>query len=119
MFRLKQCIRFCSIWLVGAGLLSVLWWWLGRAVIIDAPPVSTGRALECVSYTPYEKDQSPWNFAGDVIACPQTTESASGTSLSGGGEIVGHDRPRPRGLAQLHRAQGNEAQRLFMLAQPE
>lgn len=50
-------------WLAGCGVVLLMWWWLGRPVSIAVPGFVPDTQLDCVSYTPYESDQSPWDVA--------------------------------------------------------
>ncbi|MBU2537630.1 MAG: exo-beta-1,3-glucanase, partial [Proteobacteria bacterium] len=39
------------------------WYAIGQSRPIPEPEVAPGRTLQCVSYAPFEKDQSPFDFA--------------------------------------------------------
>jgi len=52
---------FCSLLLA-----SCFWWWVGKAApIADLPGVATGERLQCVSYAPYRRGESPQLIAKD------------------------------------------------------
>ena len=92
-----------SPWLIAAGLLAIstavnlaVWAWLGAPHVMPAGPSSLTQKLDCVSYTPFQADGSPFEglapidpklIAADVLRLAPITKclrtySAVGHSLS-------------------------------------
>ncbi|MQT12187.1 glycoside hydrolase family 17 protein [Segnochrobactrum spirostomi] len=46
---------------VVAVLVAAAWWWLGRPVPVPPSPLAPGEKMACLSYAPYEGDQTPFD----------------------------------------------------------
>ncbi len=55
--------------LLGLCLIAAFWWWVGRPIQLE-DPLPAGRKMQCASYTPFTRDQSPL-VKGFVIAREQ------------------------------------------------
>lgn len=57
-FNKSSALIYALVLIFAAGALYAFWWSQGRSV--DLPQiVSSGHKLQCVSYSPFDKDQSP------------------------------------------------------------
>lgn len=57
--RARRSTRFLSVLVV--ALVAAGWWWLGRPVAVPPSPLAPGEEIACLSYAPYEDDQTPFD----------------------------------------------------------
>ncbi len=48
-----------ALYALTALAIGIVWWWLGRPVVLPPSPLSGGGKLTCVSYAPFRGDQDP------------------------------------------------------------
>ncbi|MGE5159701.1 MAG: beta-(1-6) glucans synthase [Gemmatimonas sp.] len=54
---------------ISLSLVAAVWWWLGQPVTFPSPPIDPAAKLDCVSYAPFQGEQTP--FRHDLIISPQ------------------------------------------------
>jgi exo-beta-1,3-glucanase (GH17 family) len=42
-------------------MIAAVWWWLATPVTLALAPIDPAAKLDCVSYAPFRKHQTPWN----------------------------------------------------------
>jgi exo-beta-1,3-glucanase (GH17 family) len=45
--------------LISLGIVAAVWWWLATPVALSRAPIDDAAKLECVSYAPFQGDQTP------------------------------------------------------------
>jgi exo-beta-1,3-glucanase (GH17 family) len=55
--------------LISLSMVAATWWWLAMPFTLAHAPVDPGAKLDCVSYAPFRKHQSPWNSS--IIISPE------------------------------------------------
>jgi exo-beta-1,3-glucanase (GH17 family) len=50
-------------------MIAATWWWLATPVALPQAPIDPAAKLDCVSYAPFRKQQSPWNST--IIISPE------------------------------------------------
>ena len=65
--------------LISLGLTAAVWWWLATPVMLALAPIDPSAKLDCVSYAPFRKNQTPWNSTA-VIPPQQIAEDLADLS---------------------------------------
>jgi exo-beta-1,3-glucanase (GH17 family) len=55
--------------LISLSMIAAIWWWLATPITLVHAPIDPNAKLDCVSYAPFRKHQSPWNST--IIISPQ------------------------------------------------
>lgn len=63
-------LRVFSV-VLSLSMLFLFWWMLGRPHAIAEPKVPADHKLQCVSYTPFVKSQSPYDLAKGLKIAPE------------------------------------------------
>ncbi len=50
-------------------MIAAAWWWLATPITLLQPPINPSAKVDCVSYAPFRKQQSPWNST--IIISPE------------------------------------------------
>jgi len=58
-----------ALLLLSLSTISVVWWWLAAPITLTRPPIDPAAKLDCISYAPFRKHQSPWN--SQIIISPE------------------------------------------------
>jgi len=53
--------------------IAAVWWWLATPVTLALAPIDPAAKLDCVSYAPFRKHQTPWNSTA-IISPEQIAE---------------------------------------------
>lgn len=62
-------MRAAAIFLVvSLAAIAAAWWWLGRPIAMPPSPLQAGAKLDCVSYTPFRRGQTPLDE--NIVASP-------------------------------------------------
>lgn len=54
----RPLLSYAVTSLIGLCLMATFWWWAGRPILLE-DPLPAGRKMQCASYTPFTRDQSP------------------------------------------------------------
>ena len=46
--------------------IAAVWWWLATPVTLALAPIDPAAKLDCVSYAPFRKHQTPWNSTATI-----------------------------------------------------
>jgi glucan 1,3-beta-glucosidase len=68
-----MAMRIVGAFAVALGTILAAWAWLGAPVAIPPPPIAGPPKLDCVSYTPFRGDQTP--FGPDVPIDPRQIDA--------------------------------------------
>ncbi|MBU3936208.1 MAG: exo-beta-1,3-glucanase [Proteobacteria bacterium] len=60
---MNKCMRIVFVYGLIISSIFTFWYVVGQPRPIPEPEVAPGHTLQCVSYAPFEKDQSPFDFA--------------------------------------------------------
>ncbi|MFA7383173.1 MAG: glycosyl hydrolase family 17 protein [Desulfurivibrionaceae bacterium] len=63
-------LRTALAYALALAVLFAFWCWAGLPRQVPEPEPATGQPLQCVSYAPFEKDQSPFDFATGLTIAP-------------------------------------------------
>lgn len=63
VIMLNKCMRIALAYGLILSSIFTFWYVVGQPRPIPEPEVAPGHTLQCVSYAPFEKDQSPFDFA--------------------------------------------------------
>jgi exo-beta-1,3-glucanase (GH17 family) len=58
-----------ALLLISLSMIAGTWWWLAMPFTPVRSPIDPGAKLDCVSYAPFRKHQSPWNSI--IIISPE------------------------------------------------
>ena len=67
---MKTILRTALVYALALTALFGFWYGLGQPIQIPEAEPATDHLLQCVSYAPFEKDQSPFDFAGGLTIAP-------------------------------------------------
>lgn len=79
--------------LVSLGIVAAVWWWLATPVVLSRAPIDDAAKLECVSYAPFQGDQTPHDptlivppeqIAGDLGELAKVTKCIRTYSIDNG-----------------------------------
>ena len=58
-----------ALLLISLSMIAATWWWLATPFTLPHAPIDPAAKLDCVSYAPFRKHQSPWNST--IIISPE------------------------------------------------
>ena len=62
-----------TLLLISLSTIAAVWWWLATPVTLALAPIDPAEKLDCVSYAPFRKHQTPWNSTA-IISPEQIAE---------------------------------------------
>ena len=62
-----------TLLLISLSTIAAVWWWLATPVTLALAPIDPAAKLDCVSYAPFRKHQTPWNSTA-IISPEQIAE---------------------------------------------
>jgi len=62
-----------ALLLISLSTIAAVWWWLATPVTLALAPIDPAAKLDCVSYAPFRKYQTPWNSTA-IISPEQIAE---------------------------------------------
>jgi exo-beta-1,3-glucanase (GH17 family) len=62
-----------ALFLISLSTIAAVWWWLATPVTLAIAPIDPATKLDCVSYAPFRKHQTPWNSTA-IISPEQISE---------------------------------------------
>src|SRR5215475_5400992 len=48
-----------ALFLISLGAIAAVWWWLATPITLARAPIDPNAKLQCVSYAPFQGDQTP------------------------------------------------------------
>ena len=64
-----------ALLLISLGPIAAVWWWLATPVTLALAPIDPAAKLDCVSYAPFRKHQTPWNSTAIISAATDRRRS--------------------------------------------